>query len=98
MLFGFGNQKDDKRNQGCANRNAQQKQNHNYFWPSDKGKKIWKRSHDRTELRDLRFQGCCCVSGCPASKSIKMSLGSAPLLGPTMPRFSNSSMMRAARV
>src|SRR5206468_822764 len=32
------------------------------------------------------------------SRSIKMSRGSAPLLGPTMPRFSSSSMMRAARV
>ena len=27
-----------------------------------------------------------------------MSRGSAPLLGPTMPRFSSSSMIRAARV
>ena len=34
----------------------------------------------------------------PPSKSIRMSRGSAPLLGPTMPRCSNSSMMRAARV
>jgi hypothetical protein len=33
----------------------------------------------------------------PPSKSIKMSRGSAPLLGPTMPRFSSSSMIRAAR-
>ena len=31
------------------------------------------------------------------SKSIRMSRGSAPLLGPTMPRFSSSSMIRAAR-
>ena len=31
------------------------------------------------------------------SRSIRMSRGSAPLLGPTMPRFSNSSMIRAAR-
>ena len=31
------------------------------------------------------------------SKSIKISLGSAPLPGPTIPRFSNSSMIRAAR-
>ena len=31
------------------------------------------------------------------SRSIRMSRGSAPLLGPTMPRFSSSSMMRAAR-
>lgn len=34
----------------------------------------------------------------PPSRSIKISRGSAPLLGPTMPRFSSSSMMRAARV
>jgi len=38
-----------------------------------------------------------CLSGCSVSRSIKMSRGSAPLLGPTMPRLSNSSMMRAAR-
>ena len=34
----------------------------------------------------------------PLSRSMRMSRGSAPLLGPTMPRFSSSSMMRAARV
>ena len=34
----------------------------------------------------------------PRSRSIRISRGSAPLLGPTMPRSSSSSMMRAARV
>jgi hypothetical protein len=31
------------------------------------------------------------------SRSMRISRGSAPLLGPTMPRFSSSSMIRAAR-
>src|ERR1017187_2591993 len=43
-------------------------------------------------------QLCYCSAGILLSKSIRISRGSAPLFGPTTPRSSSKSMIRAARV
>jgi hypothetical protein len=49
-------------------------------------------------LIEVRYIRDLVLPNTPPFKSIKISRGSVPLLGPTIPRNSNSSMMRVARM